>query len=379
MHDEAPQTRILSVDDSPQLLEGLERTLGWSYDLTTAESPHTALEIIEQEGPDAFAVVISDLRMPKMDGIELLTRVRVLSPDSVRVLLTGNADLQASIAAVNEGWVFRFLTKPCPPETLKQAVEACIRQHELVTAERVLLERTLQGSIQTLAETLSLSNPAIFGHAQRIQRYVGEMLDALKIRPRWPIEAAATLSQIAHVTVPEATLNKLFRGYPLTASENRMMARLPEVADALLSPIPRMEEVREILRHQSTDFKGPNASQIPMGSRILRVANDFALLESTGLERTPSLDAMSCRIEVYDPHVLKTFRQIQGAHAQRSFAELFICELQPGMIVAQDIKSTKGNTVIVSRGHRITSRLLDRLRNFADNIGVCDPVAVMLP
>src|SRR5208283_4999670 len=179
------------------------------------------------KGP--FAVVVSDLRMPVMDGVEFLTRVRAISPDSVRVMLTGQADMDAAIAAVNEGNIFQFLTKPCPAETLTRALNAALEQYRLITAERELLEQTLRGSIGVLSEILSLVNPLAFGRAQRIRRYVVHMAAKLDLANRWQFELAAMLSQIGSVTVPPEVMDKYCRMEPLTATETQILAEQSRV------------------------------------------------------------------------------------------------------------------------------------------------------
>ncbi len=90
---------------------------------------------------------MSDMRMPGMDGATVLTRARAVQPDTVRVLLTGQADMEDAVAAVNDGNIFRFLIKPCPRPVLVRALTDAVDQHRMITAERVLLERTLRGSV----------------------------------------------------------------------------------------------------------------------------------------------------------------------------------------------------------------------------------------
>jgi len=139
--------KILCVDDDPNVLSALERTLRKQYAIHTAEGAEEGIKAIEAEGP--FAVIVSDLRMPGMDGIQFLAHVKEIAPDSVRIMLTGHADLKVSIEAVNEGNIFRFLTKPCPPEKLSKALDAGIELYRLVKAEKELLESTLRGSVST--------------------------------------------------------------------------------------------------------------------------------------------------------------------------------------------------------------------------------------
>ncbi len=106
-----------------------------------------------------------------MDGIQLC-RIKAQSPDTIRVMLTGNAEIDTAINAINEGSIFRFLTKPCTREAMAKTLTAALVQYRLVTAEKQLLEQTLSGSIQVLTEVLSLVNPAAFSRAERARRYI---------------------------------------------------------------------------------------------------------------------------------------------------------------------------------------------------------------
>jgi DNA-binding NtrC family response regulator len=133
--------KILCVDDDPNLLHALARQHGRRFDIHTALGCENGILALKDDGP--FAVVISDLRMPGIDGIRFLSLVRRVSPDTVRIILTGQDDLQSELEAVNEGKVFQFLTKPCPPERLAQSFESALEQYRLIAAERELQERRI--------------------------------------------------------------------------------------------------------------------------------------------------------------------------------------------------------------------------------------------
>ncbi|HBF34353.1 TPA: hypothetical protein DDW35_07290, partial [Candidatus Sumerlaeota bacterium] len=142
--------KILLVDDEPDVLAGYYRVLRKQYDIQTAEGGSQALQILNPSDPPS--VVVSDFNMPEMNGIAFLTEVRSRCPDSVRIMLTGNTDLESAMQAVNEGNVFRFLTKPCPVENLMRALDAGIEQHRLIRAEKELLENTVRGAVKTLSD-----------------------------------------------------------------------------------------------------------------------------------------------------------------------------------------------------------------------------------
>jgi len=133
--------KILFVDDDGNLLDSYARRLRREFDMQTATDGNQGLEAIEREGP--YALVVSDLRMPGMDGIEFLSRVRTTSPESVRILLTGHADLQASIDAVNQAGIFRLLTKPCPMNLLIDFLSAGLREFRTIQKRKIVEEEVL--------------------------------------------------------------------------------------------------------------------------------------------------------------------------------------------------------------------------------------------
>ncbi len=189
--------RVLCVDDEPLVLQGLERTLFEHFDVTTESSPVAAVSLLERE--PAFAVILSDMRMPVMDGAALLGKARTIVPFTSRLLLTGHSEVEAAAAAVNHGQILRFLTKPCAEEVLLAAIEAGVEQHRLLTAERELLEQTLTGSVRLLTEVLSLFAPALFSRTQRIRAFVAHMAARSHLEDPWRFEVASLLCMVGCV------------------------------------------------------------------------------------------------------------------------------------------------------------------------------------
>ena len=168
------------MDDEARVVEGLVLHLRKDYEVHTALSGDEALKLLKQIG--GAAVIVSDMRMPGMDGASLLHRVMSTYPDTTRILLTGEPGRDAAAAAVNKGQIFRFLTKPCPPDQLRAAVEAGVMQHRLVNAERSILKETLIGCIKALIDVLAITNPVAFGRASRVKRLAIEFAMALEWR-----------------------------------------------------------------------------------------------------------------------------------------------------------------------------------------------------
>jgi response regulator RpfG family c-di-GMP phosphodiesterase len=379
--------KILLVDDELNILEGYQRQLRRSFTTQTAQSGDQGLQVIRESGP--FAVIISDFKMPGMNGIEFLKRAREIAPDTVRMMLTGFAEIQAVIEAINQGNIFRFLTKPCPPEVLISALEDGIRQYQLILGERELLEKTLKGTIQVLTEVLSLVNPEAFGRASRITRYVREIAEQLiDIRPedRWQLETSAMLSQIGCILLPQEAIKKIYEGKPLTAEENQVFQMHSGIAYDLLKQIPRMESVAKAIYYQEKGFDGSGipmddrmGEAIPLGARVLKAVSDFDIWTTRGESQGKALLRLKNASGLYDPLVLKAFEKVLGTEAQFDLQSLSVSELKENMILDQTIWSSDGSKKVLSEGYELTLTLLGQLKKFKDIFGVKEPIRVRVP
>lgn len=375
--------RILCVDDEPNVLEGLSLHLRRHYDVLTAGSGVEALDVLGREHD--IAVIMSDMRMPGMDGATLLARARQIAPESVRMLLTGQADIESTIAAVNEGQIFRFLTKPCQPAHLQASMQAAVEQHRLIVAERVLLEQTLHGTVKMLMDVLGLTNPVAFGRATRIRKHVTDLAVKLGLQPRWQVEVASMLSQLASITLPNDVVEKVFEGKPLTDQDQKMMARIPVVTEQLLKHIPRLEGVRGILAASARPYRpaGPGAvaddemRMVERSAEILRVATDFCVLEAQGTPPAVAAETLHGRTGRYDPDVLEALMLLRcGPGPKIEIRELPLAALREGMVFAEDIKTTTG-VLLVPGGYEITTSFIERLRNLRPGT-VKEPVKIVV-
>ncbi len=374
-------TKILCVDDEPNVLAGYRRQLRKEFDIETALGGAEGLQALRTRGP--FAVVVSDMRMPGMSGVEFLRQVRAVAPDAVRMMLTGNSDQQTAMDAVNEGRIFRFLVKPCPADTLAEVLRAALEQHRLVTIERELLEQTLHGSIKVLAEVLSLTHPVAFGRAVRLQRLVRKLAELLNIEDIWRLEVAAMLSHIGCITVPDQVLTKVFDGLDLEDKELQMYQRHPEIGAALIAQIPRLQAVAEVIAYQEKHFDGQGlpkddkkAHAIPFGARILKAAFDFDCLESRGKNKPEAAEIMRTRSGWYDPDVLGAIDAISRTETTYTRKSVAVRDLHPGMILDENVVNSNGLTLI-SKGQEITETLLCRLLNIATRHAIREPIAVL--
>jgi response regulator RpfG family c-di-GMP phosphodiesterase len=224
--------------------------------------------------------------MPGMDGIQLLSRVKAQSPNTIRVMLTGNADMDTAVDAINEGNIFRFLNKPCSKEMMAKTLTAALVQYRLITAENQLLEETLSGSIQVLTEVLSLVNPAAFGRAERARRYIHHIVIAMKLGNPWQYEVAAMMSQLGCVTLAPETIEAVYSGEKLSANEQAQYDAHPSVAYGLLSKIPRLEPIAWMIEHQNQPFREiDDRADMRLGAEILRLTLAYEQLIHKGRSR----------------------------------------------------------------------------------------------
>lgn len=352
--------RVLLVDDEPLVLDALVRTLRLSFETETATSGAEALERLASS--PAFAVIVSDMRMPGMTGADLLRRASSAAPETTRVLLTGQADLESAIAAINEGNVFRFLRKPCPPDELRRGLDAAVTQHRLVVGERELLEQTLRGSVQALMETLALACPPAFGAAMRVRRLVARMASHLRVRDAWQLEVAAMMFQLGTVTVPAPVIERARAGERLTPAEEAMVARVPEHAERVAGAIPRLESVAEILREQRALAEAGARRPASLAARALRGAIEFEALESRGLSVSEAMTELGARADALGSDVVAAVSAACGEDGESIARAVPIWSLKAGMVFADDVR-TKVGVLLVARGHEVTPSLLARLRN----------------
>ncbi len=374
--------KVLCVDDDPNILNAYKRGLRKLFQIETAAGGAEGLKAIASQGP--FAVVVSDMRMPGMDGIQFLTAVKERAPESVRIMLTGNSDQQTAINAVNEGNIFRFLTKPCSLEHLAKALTAGIEQYRLITAEKELLGKTLKGAIKILSEVLSLTNPTAFGHASRVRGVVRDLCKELELENSWQFEIAAMLSQIGCVTIPPDTLEKMQKGEDLAADESKMLESHPKVGRDLVANIPRLEVVSRIIGYQQKRFDGSGipsdsvaGSDIPLGARILKIALDYDALKWSGLADSDVLIELSGRVGWYDPQILEKVGNIRGATGPVSIRNVRMRELTTMMTLAEDVTTIEGS-LVVGKGQEVTPSLRERLKNFSRHREIKEPIRVIV-
>ncbi len=373
-------TRVLFIDDDPFALAGYARIARRGFEVETATGGEDGLEFLMSRGP--FAVVVSDMRMPGMNGAETLSRANVMAPDTTRILLTGHADLDSAIDAVNRGNVFRFLTKPCPPDVLLNALRDATAQNRLITSERELREKTLQGSLKMLTDVMAMVHPTTFGRVGRVRDLVVDLGRRLEVENQWELPILAGLSLLGTVALPDGVMARVLAGDKVSDREKALLQTHPRVAYEMLVGIPQLEGVAEAILYQAQWYNGQGGytiprrgAEIPIGSRLLKVAMDFEVLIGLGYNRVQALAEMNKRDGRYDPEILDALNETIDEGPPRQTSSAALADLRPGMTLAGPVLYADG-TVFLKQGQPLTDPLVHRIRAVADSVGLQEPVEV---
>ncbi|MBN37337.1 MAG: hypothetical protein CMI29_02620 [Opitutae bacterium] len=356
--------KILCVDDEESILRGFQLNLRKDFELHLASNGVEGLKVFDQEG--GFALVLSDMRMPQMDGATMLSEIKKRDPEVVTVLLTGHTDFESAMSAVNEGSIFRMLSKPCPPEMLIRVLGDGLAQHDLIKSKRILLDQTLRGAVDALAQSLSTAKPLFFGRAQRVRRIANELSDMLKIEDTWRVDIASIFSQLAYISLPESVTEDVYYKRDLTSEVKEMVRKFPEETEKIIEKIPGLEDVVEILGKLTVQhrFEEDDDTGLRKAASILRVALDFDYYEEQGHDRSLIVQTLKSRKDDYDPEVTECLSQLLVVAEQKyRLEEITIRKLEVGMRLAQELRLSDG-LLVASSGADVDRQLLKVIRNY---------------
>lgn len=371
---------ILIVDDDENLLLSFERNFRRNYTVLTSSSGKEGLQkILENK---KVALVISDMNMPEMDGVEFLRQVKKINPSITRIMLTGKADLSVAIQAVNEGNIFRFLTKPTTPDLLERIIDDGLEQYRLINSEKVLLNQTLNGSLDILNEVLSLTNPVAFGRSSRIKKIVQHILSVANLDNSWQYELAATFCLIGFISIPQPIQDKIYKNIELDKTEKELVENTPQIAYDLIKRIPRFESIAEMIKNQDKpyyQYRDALEDPVSIGGQMLRLAKDLDSLITTGMSQDEiKLKIINNAEKYYNPHLTVTLVDYFVDVDYYDHIALNVSDLEVGMILDQDVFSSAGALLLV-KGQEVTDTVLPRIKNFQRYVGILQPIRILVP
>lgn len=367
--------RVLFVDDDQMLLSSMERCLGLKFDLETAISGPEALRKMEES--KAFSVVVSDMRMPVMNGVQFIERARVLSPHTVFLMLTGNQDVQTAISAVNEGQVFRFLNKPIDPADIAAVIEAAHQQHQLEASERELLNKTFVGAVGIFADVMETLRPELLSRAAATEEFVEQLREQIGAPGRWEFKMASKLSLVGQAMHPGSA------NAPAASKEAiRQLGMVCDTSAKMVEKIPRMDLVSQIIRSVPScdadlvviEPRG-DGDVVQMGAALLRVANLVESMSQLGVDIDDAeRDIQKLLPNIHQP-LLAAARAVYPLETQTEGVPVDVDDLKPGMVLHSNLQGRGGSTLLRA-GRRLSETHIEKLRADKQSEGEMPPVIV---
>lgn len=261
---------VLCVDDDPDILSALKRQLHGKYKVLTAEDGEQGLGVIKQNKD--ISVVISDMRMPKMNGATFLSHVKDYSPHTVRILLTGQSDMESAIDAINHGQIFRFLMKPCEQNELFEILDTAVKEYQLVSLEDDLLKKTIYGSASLIDMILHSVHPMAHRYATRIQAYVSFMVEGLDLSNKQQYLSAASLSMLGCLNMPSEIIEKLIQHKELDQHEAMLYMKHLEAGWNLLGKVAKLKQINQVMQTIKAGYANPEQMSINIETDFIHIA-----------------------------------------------------------------------------------------------------------
>jgi len=380
---------VLFVDDEPLILKAIENSLFRQRKVWSMKFAISAEEALEILGENSCTVIVADMRMPGMDGIQLLHEVKEKYSDIIRIMLTGTADIQTAIDAINTGEVFRFLSKPTTTKTLHDAIEAALKQARLIESESRLLRETLTGTINLLYDLMASIDPEGYSRGLWLRDTVRELAQSIDIlKGRWEIEIASLLSQVGAISLPQDMLKDRLSGDYEKYEESELFTTILETGTELVGRIPYLEAVSKIIYYQHKRFDGGgfpedsvSGDDIPLGARVLKILHDFRKYDKQYQNRYRIQTRMRSVPGVYDTELMELIIPIcpllYGFEAEEGDRlELSTGQLRVGHKLLSHVR-TVDNAMVVGAGNRLSPTFLARIKKLAENTGIQEPIVVL--
>ena len=301
---------VLLVDDEESVTKSIERHLHNRFSFVTSTNGNDAIDKLKTVGN--VAVIVSDYRMPGMDGIEFLKATRKLTPESVRIVLTGSESQDVAARAINEGKAYAFITKPIKIDNFELLLNDAIAQYRENATEREIVQNTLSASVKLLLDILHTMDPYSFGQCMKSKNLIQKFANQIEPPHSWACPLAAMLSRVGVMQLPQELRSKIADNASLTNAEKKIAITYPQLGADLIATIPRLEYVAEIVRYHRKNFDGSGfpvgthaGENIPWGARLLRIINDLELEVVRGRSYRAGVAKLKKCYGYYDPEILR--------------------------------------------------------------------------
>lgn len=371
--------KVLLVDDDPNVLSAYQRRLRKRFEIETALCSEEGVTAVNFLGP--FAVIVSDMQMPRENGAEFLAKIQKKSPDSIRIMLTGNADQQTAIDAVNQGGVFCFLSKPCQAEELEVAIQKGIVEHQRITELRDSAKVNVEALIETLSSVCQAIDPSIAVRQNRLKSALSEYATLVGVENQQEYQNAAVISQLGTHEIRTELFTKVARQEALTTQEANQWDEQYRLSAQMIENVPYLNKVTQILQKLGDDQNTATEDQsedVSLTAELLRASIQFDLsCYEANLETLEVLEAIKANGE-YSEKAIALIETWVAQRDQRRLIEVAVDSLTDGMKLVDEIATTSG-TVLVPKGMEVSPSMRAKLQKYVVSNQVQETVKALLP
>ena len=373
------KSRIVVVDDQPANLKLLEDLLTrQGHAVRSFPRGRLALDAAARNPPD---LILLDINMPEMNGFEVCKRLK--ADDKLAhipvLFLSALSETRDKVGAFRSGGV-DYITKPFQLEEVRARVETHLQLSRARQVERELLERTLGGAVKALSDLAHLTSPTLTERSGALRSMVVHMTAKLRLPDPWQYELAATLCLIGCITLPAETFEHAYVGEQPSPQELQMYRAHPDVGFLLLSRIPRLENVAEMIRLQQVETSNwASSDTAEQGSRMLKTAQELDRRTLRGIPFQTACDQLRSVPRKYPAALVDSLKDYSPSRVHFEVKHLPAPQLLPGMILVDDVVTADGSLTVVSKGTTLTVTLIERVRNFAKTRGAREPIQVRAP
>lgn len=370
--------KILIVDDDPQILAMYPVRFNKVVDIITAERASIALDLLKQE---KFAVFVVDYNLPEMNGLELIKQAQIISPDTISLILTGEANLDLAISAINQGNIFKFLVKPCSYKVMAAAFIDALKEYRTIRAKISKHKQNYTGVVAGFIHIIKLLKPSFLSTRKNLELYISAISANLSPDTINDFQLSVLLAALNFDTISPEISQKIQEGTTLNKEEALIASNIPKAMEMLLQKIPMLSKAKELIRYSLKHFNGigyPHddliEEAIPYEARIINILLEITRQEANSIDFLNITKNMRDEPNKYDIDILNKVEE-WIKHAKYEQISATIINLRIGDLLLDNISTNKG-IILVSSGNKVTKSMIIKLQNHPEVEDIIQPINV---
>ena len=348
---------VLFVDDDPNILKAIQRNLRDKFEICIAESVSDALQLLKEH---QFPVIVSDMKMPEMNGADFLILAKEAQPEAIRILLTGESGLEEAIKAINESDIYKFLKKPCATDKLISTIDTALRMYNAHHIEALIMDKSVKGFVYIISDLMNVISPEIFKKSSDVSKIAKSSQTKFPIEDSWSVEVACLLMYLGSIHYKVYKYSDLYGKH--------LMVKVLNKSAQLIFNIPKFEEVHNILYDLALFYeKKTFIENLDSDSKVLKLIIDYYHMVVTKGFKDKFL-------AMYSKDIIEKLPAMLGKKPN-AIVSLEAKQLSAGMRAAENIITVSGS-ILVNKGEVLKEEDLNVLNLFSSKNVLVEPFKV---